>query len=242
MMIRFATKLNHQLKISSSPESTPQKIWNYLKGIVRAIARIMIEILFRLAINLFDTLFGFLKWPRKKLRIKILILKASNGCPILLPTDLDVAITYAKESLMKNFNVTLLSLEHEQFVDVAESIAPDETLYTKGGLGALGEEFRTTGSFFAASLRESFFPVTAFVVIDIAGATGCSLGPLTDYVTLDITGAKNDSTLVHEIAHACGLWHVKRRSNLLYRNKSRGNEVNWWQKCIFRSSRHITYW
>jgi hypothetical protein len=242
MMIRFATKLIDPLKIFSAPETTSKKIWNYIKGIVRAIARIMIEILFRLAVNLFDTLFGFLNWPRKRLRIKILILKDSNDCPVVLPADLVIAIAFAKESLMKNFKVTLLPLEHEQFVDVADSIAPHETLYTKGGPGALGEEFKTTGSFFATNLRRSFFPVTAFVVIDIAGAIGCSLGPLTDYVTLDINGAKKDSTLVHEIAHACGLWHVKARSNLLYRNTSRGNEVNWWQKCIFRSSRHITYW
>ena len=241
-MSRFASKLIHQLKTFSLPEDTSQKIWNVITGISRAIARIMIEIFYRWIINLFDTLFGFLNWPGKKIRIRILILKTSTGQPVVSPTELDAAIAYAKKSLMKNFNVSLLPYKQKQFVEFLDKIAPDETLHTRGGPGALAEEFKTTGSFFAANLSGSFWPVTAFVVIDIAGAIGCSLGPLTDYITLDQRGARNDSTLVHEIAHACGLWHVKAGSNLLFRNKSRGDNVNWWQKCIFRSSRHVTYW
>jgi hypothetical protein len=78
--------------------------------------------------------------------------------------------------------------------------------------------------------------------LDIDHASGCSLGPLTDYVTLDPDGAKNASTLTHEIAHACGLWHQQAKPNLLWRTYNRGDEVKWWQKNIFRSSRHITYW
>jgi hypothetical protein len=55
------------------------------------------------------------------------------------------------------------------------------------------EEFTITGSF-ASNLSGIFYPVTAFVVLDIDHASGCSLGPLTDYVTLDPDGAK---TLLH---------------------------------------------
>ena len=127
-------------------------------------------------------------------------------------------------------------------MEVLKAIPPYEVLYTKGGHDALKEEFKVAGSFFAANLSGSFFAVTAFVVIDITGAIGCSLGPLSDYITLSHAGAKNNSTLAHEIAHACGLWHVKERSNLVYRYTSRGNTVNWWQKNLFRGSRHVTYW
>ena len=120
--------------------------------------------------------------------------------------------------------------------------APYEALYTKGGIGALAEEFTIAGGFFASNLSGSFYSITAFVVLDIDHASGCSLGPLTDYVTLDPHGARNASTLAHEIAHACGLWHLRSKSNLLWRTFSRGDEVKWWQKNIFRSSRHVTYW
>ena len=226
----------------SSSGNISGKNWNLLKGIGRAIPRIIVESFQRLVMNLFDTLFGFLNWPEKKLRVKILIMEEAKDRHVLKPHELEIGIRYARESLKKNFNVKLLPARNGLFVDFLKETAPGDALYTKGGHGALKEEFKVAGSFFAANLSGPFYPVTAFIVMDIVGATGCSLGPLTDYVTLDPDGARGASTLVHEIAHACGLWHVKERSNLLFRYKSRGDDVSWWQKNIFRGSRHVTYW
>ena len=220
-----------------------EKIWNGIKGSTRIITRIIAETVHRLVINIFDTVFGFLNWPEKNIRVKVFILQDPQADPIVSPADLDTAIEYAKRSFKKNFNTRLLPYKSgEQFVEMLQKKAPHEVLYTKGGIGALGEEFTIAGSFFASNLSGSFYPVTAFVVLDIDHASGCSLGPLTDYVTLDHDGAKNDSTLAHEIAHACGLWHLNSKSNLLWRTFSRGDEVKWWQKNIFRGSRHVTYW
>ena len=220
-----------------------EKIWSGIKGVIRVTIRIIVEALHRVVINIFDSLFGFLNWPEKKLRVKIFILKDSRANPVVSPADLDAAIEYAKRSFKKNFNTRLLPYKTgEQFVEVLQKKAPYEVLYTKGSIGALWEEFTVTGSFFASNLSGIFYPVTAFVVLDIDHASGCSLGPLTDYVTLDPRGAKNSSTVAHEIAHACGLWHLPSKSNLLRRTFSRGDEVKWWQKNIFRSSRHVTYW
>jgi hypothetical protein len=218
-----------------------EKIWNGIKGSIRIAVRIIAETFHRLVINIFDTLFGFLNWPEKKLRVNIFILQDLQADPVVSPADLDSAIEYAKRSFKKNFNTRLLP-NKEIFVDVLKKVPPHEVLYTKGSIGALGEEFRITGSFFASNLSGVFYPITAFVVLDIDHASGCSLGPLTDYITLDPDGAKNDSTLAHEIAHACGLWHVRSKSNLLWRTSSRGNKIKWWQKNIFRGSRHVTYW
>ena len=220
-----------------------EKIWNGIKGSTRITVRIIAETVHRLVINIFDTLLGFLNLPEKKLRIKIFILQDPQSIPGISPADLDDAVEYAKRSFKKNFNTRLLPYKTgEQFVEVLQKKAPYEVLYTKGSIGALGEDFTVAGSFFASNLSGSFYPVTAFVVLDIDHATGCSLGPLTDYVTLDPDGAKNASTLAHEIAHACGLWHLGSKSNLLWRTFSRGDQVKWWQKNIFRSSRHVTYW
>jgi len=219
------------------------KIWNGIKGCTRIIIRIVTETVHRLVINIFDTVFGFLNWPEKNIRVKVFILQDPQTDPIVSSADLDTAIEYAKRSFKKNFNTRLLpSRSGEQFVEVLQKKVPYEVLYTKGSIGALGEEFTITGSFFASNLTGSFYPVTAFVVLDIDHASGCSLGPLTDYVTMDPDGAKNGSTLAHEIAHACGLWHLQSKSNLLWRTFSRGDEIKWWQKNIFRASRHVTYW
>ncbi len=220
-----------------------KKIWDGIKGSTRIIIRIIAETVHRLVINIFDTLFGFLNWPEKKLRIKIIILQDPQASPVVLPDDLDTAIEYAKRSFKKNFNTRLLPYKSgQQFAEVLQKKAPYEVLYTKGSIGALAQEFTIAGNFFAFNLSGLFYPITAFVVLDIDRASGCSLGPLSDYVTLDPDGAKNASTLAHEIAHACGLWHLPSKSNLLWRTFSRGDEVKWWQKNIFRSSRHVTYW
>jgi hypothetical protein len=220
-----------------------ERIWNGIKGVGRIMARIIVEIIHRLVINLFDTLFGFLNWPEKKLHVMIFILQDEQTNAVASPADLDTAIEYAKRSFQKNFNTRLLpSKPGQPFAEVLQKKVPHEVLYTKGSVGALVEEFKSPGNFFASNLSGLFYPVTAFVVLNIDHAAGCSLGPLTDYVTLDPDGAKNPSTLAHEIAHACGLWHVRSKSNLFWRTFSRGDEVNWWQKNIFRSSRHVTYW
>ena len=220
-----------------------EKIWIRIKGATRILIRIIVEVPHRFVINIFDTLFGFLSWPEKRLRVGIFILQDPQTNPAVSPADLDTAIEYAKTSFKKNFNTRLLPHKNMQpFTEMLQKKAPYEALNTKGSIGALAEEFKITGSFFASNLSGLFYPITAFVVLDIDHASGCSLGPLTDYVTLDPVGAKNASTLAHEIAHACGLWHIRSKSNLLWRTFSRGDEVKWWQKNIFRGSRHVTYW
>jgi len=220
-----------------------EKIWNGIKGSTRIALRVIPKTVHRLVINIFDTFLGFLNWPEKKLRINIVILQDHQANPVVSSADLETAIAYAKRSFKKNFNTRLLPYKtNQQFTEVLQKKAPYEILYTKGSIGALWEEFTITGSFFASNLSGLFYPVTAFVVLDIDHAAGCSLGPLTDYVTLDPDGAKNASTLAHEIAHACGLWHLQSKSNLLWRTSGRGDQVKWWQKNIFRSSRHVTYW
>jgi hypothetical protein len=220
-----------------------EKIWNGIKAGSRIAIRIIVETFHRLVINIFDTLFGFLNWPEKKLRVKIFILQGLQADPVVSPGDLSTAIEYAKTSFKKNFNTRLLPHKSsQQFAEVLQKRTPYEVLYTKGSIGALVEEFTIAGSFFAFNLSGLFYPITAFVVLDIDQAAGCSLGPLTDYITLAPDGTENASTLAHEIAHACGLWHLGSKSNLMWRTFKRGHELKWWQKNIFRGSRHVTYW
>jgi len=213
-----------------------------IKGILRVSVRIIIEVLHRLVLNIFDTVFGFLLWPKKKMKIKIFILKDEQQKPVVSPHDLDKAIEYTVKVFKEKFNVDILPVANGSFVEVLKTLAPSEGLHTKGGKGAFNEEFKTAGSYFAANLVSPIYPITAFVVEDIEDATGCSLGPMTDYITLSRDGAKDRSVLAHELAHACGLWHVNDKTNLLWNKNDRGSEIKWWQKNILRSSRHVTYW
>lgn len=210
---------------------------------LRAIARITMEIIHRLFVNLFDTLFGFLNWPKKRIRVKVLILRPEHGDTSITPADLDSSLKYAINIFKERFNVYLLpAKKNVLFTEVLESPVPHEALFTSGGNGALKDEWGIAGNVFAANLVAPVYPLTAFVVIDMKDATGCSLGPMTDYITISHEGIQNETVLAHEIAHACGLWHLKDKTNLLWPTGSRGSTIRWWQKNIFRSSRHVTYW
>jgi hypothetical protein len=88
-------------------------------------------------------------------------------------------------------------------------------------------------------------PVCAFAVRGFSdGNDGCSLGPLEDYVTVNFNSraAYSMSTLAHEVAHACNLWHVSDQGNLMNKSKAaRGPNLDQWQKALVRASRHVTY-
>ena len=102
-----------------------KKIWNGIKGSTRIASRIIVEAVHRLAINIFDTLFGFLNWPEKKLRIKIVILQDPQANPVVSSADLETAIAYAKRSFKKNFNTRLLPYKSGQpFAEVLQRKVP----------------------------------------------------------------------------------------------------------------------
>ena len=226
----------------SSVKSVAKKAWRAVKGAARQVARVVTEIVHRVIIGLPDLLLGFITWPEKKLRIKVLILVDEYGKPVASPADLTPSIDYARRVFKDRLNVKLLPYHEEPMVEVLISPAPAAALRVECGWGAWGEEFGEAGEYFADHLAGLVYPVTAYVVIDVMNKQGCSLGPLTDYVTLDRDGIKSGSTLAHELGHACGLWHSGTTSNLMYRNSSRGDGIKWFQKNLFRSSRHVTYW
>jgi hypothetical protein len=227
----------------SSVKSFAKKAWRGIKSAARQLGRVIAEVAGRI-IGLPDLLLGFITWPSKKLRIKIRILSDQYGQAVASPSDLTPSIDYAKRVFKDRLNVKLLPYPGSEnpIVDIIVDPAPSAALQVSCGSGAWGEEFGDAGEFFAGHLAGLVFPVTVFVVKDMSGADGCSLGPLTDYVTLDRAGVKSGNPLAHEVAHACGLWHSGSKSNLMWKSPDRGDSLKWWQKNLFRSSRHVTYW
>lgn len=213
---------------------------------VRVVVRVVTTII-GAVLGIFDLLLGFIAWPPKKLRLQIFILSDQSG-PLVDPGDLKPAIDFAKKTLKDRFNVKLVSYG-ENMIQIIEEPAPRAALEVSCDSGALKEEFGEAGEYFANHLTgwnaipiSLTFPITAFVVRDVKGKIGCSLGPLSDYITLDKEGAKSESTLAHEIGHCCSLWHSGSKSNLMWPDADRGNQVKWFQKNLLRSSRHVLYW
>ena len=96
-------------------------------------------------------------------------------------------------------------------------------------------------SFHATFRRISGYgaPLMVFVVEDLAGFGGCSLGWLSDYVTVKTNSLK---TTAHELGHACNLLHQKDAHNLMHPSSMRLEPVTLtaWQIAVLRASRHVT--
>lgn len=231
----------------SRVKKAAKKVWKKVKAVARTIVRIVTTVIGRV-LGIGDLLFGFFKWPSKKLRLHIVILTKANGKPTVNISNLDDSIEFARKLLKEKFNVKLKPYK-KNYVEIIEEPAPSYALKVHCDFEAFKEEYGDAGDYFAdhvvglkgipVSLK---FPITAFIVEDVVNKQGCALGPLTDYLTLDPGGVKNASTLVHEIGHSCGLWHSGSKSNIMYGDSDRGGGVKWFQKNMLRSSRHVMYW
>lgn len=203
--------------------------------------------------------------PVKRIWVFIKILRDEQGFPVAEPADVEVGLVTAQRIFAEQANVFLPSQKSEAtataFVSILDDWAPPEALDVHCDADAWREDFGIAGAFFSRHLARNFFgtllgvgaPVTVFIVRDVKDKAGCSLGPLTDYVTVspaglvarflsgDKTGPPHAGTIAHEIAHACALWHVKDRSNLMHPSTD-GTGLSLWQQVVLRNSRHVTYW
>jgi len=201
--------------------------------------------------------------PKKYLRVQFFILSDGSG-PVVTEAELQPAIDKTREILKQQVNVQILP--YGQMVEVIGEPAPYDALNPPGKWGAeTGDElWGEAGDFFAQHLAgwnavpiSTTFPITVFVVADVGnGNGGYSMGPLTDYVLIDpalikrtggVFGVFNEPDLpgtAHEIGHACNLFHVGSKTNLMYGDSDERQDTNlsWYQKNLFRSSRHVVYW
>jgi hypothetical protein len=225
--------------------------WSSLKHFVKAVVRVVVRIVtavIGLVLGIFDLLLGFLTWPPKKVRLQIFILSNSAGA-LMNPADLTLSVDFARKTLKDRFNVKLLPYS-KNMIEIIKEPAPAAALDVSCDWGALEDEFGEAGEYFGSHLAgwnaipiSLTFPITVFIVHDFKDSKeGCSLGPLSDYLTLSIDGVKSENTLVHEIGHVCNLWHSGSKSNLMWPDDNRGNDVKWFQKNLLRSSRHVLYW
>lgn len=221
--------------------------WSKVKSTVRQVVRVVVEAVNRLTLGFADLLLGFVAWPRKKLRLHIVVLADANG-PLVSDADLVPAIEYVTRIFKDRFNVNVVPYGRSM-VQAMKDPAPAAVLDIECGWEAWKADFGEVGDFFAKHLAgwnaipiSATFPVTVYVVRNITGTKGCSLGPLTDFIVVDRDGIAVASTMAHEIGHACGLWHSRTQSNLMYHPDNRGDRVKWFQKNLLRSSRHVQFW
>jgi hypothetical protein len=182
----------------------------------------------------------------KKLRVGVAILRDERGKPVAVPADVEPSLEEARRVLREQLAVELVPAGApllRTLEDPAPSQALDAPCVTRSyraDLGPGGAFFRRHAA--RGPTSGSGAPITVFVVRDVLGKAGCSLGPLVDYVTVDMTAltGRTRRVLVHELGHACGLPHSGAPGNLML-PKRMGDRLSLAQAAVFRSSRHVTY-
>jgi len=182
----------------------------------------------------------------KKLRIRVVILRDEQGNAVASAEDVEPSLAEARRVLHETLAIDLLPAS-EPLVRTLEVPAPPSALDSPCAEGSWWADFGEGGSFFRrhserGTVTGSGGPITVFVVRDVLGKAGCSLGPLVDHVTVDMSALKGKRlrVLAHELGHACGLPHSSAPENLML-PKSMGDRLQPWQIAVFRSSRHVTY-
>ena len=173
------------------------------------------------------------------------ILRETGNRVVGIP-ELAGSLAEARRVLPEILAVELLPAA-EPLVRTLEVPAPAAALDSPCAEGSYKSDFGPGGEFFRRHLERggitgSGAPITVFVVRDVLGKAGCSLGPLVDHVTVDMSAltGRRLRVLAHELGHACGLPHSSAAENLML-PKSMGDRLQPWQIAVFRSSRHVTY-
>ena len=187
--------------------------------------------------------------PSKRLRLQVILLRDEEGEPVAPLAEVEAALAETARVLELAARTGLVPRGDSLVVPAAgpaPAAALDAPCTSQGlwrtDLGPAGGFFR--GLRIRGGLRfiGRGAPLTVFVVRDVVGKCGCSLGPLGDYVTVDAEGlgGRTRRILAHELGHSCGLRHKPDERNLM-RPKGPGEELTVWQTAVFRSSRHVTY-
>jgi hypothetical protein len=186
---------------------------------------------------------------RKRLRVCAVVLR--DGARPLADEDEVLDALRVADAIFKRQAGTELVFDDWPKVHTVAEPAPAHALDVSCGRTSWREDLADAGAYFrstraavlggaassAGAVTGYGEPVAVFVVRDIAGKAGCSMGPLSDYVTVDrVRGA----LIAHELGHCCGLWHTKDEGNLMLPAANR-EAMTRTQRAIFRNSRHVTF-
>ncbi len=183
----------------------------------------------------------------KKLRLKVVVLRDEDGRPLATESEVEPILAETRRVLERAAGVALIA--PGRAIAVADGPAPRAALEPlcpeglwRADLGEAGPYYRRLRAVTPAGLVAGYgAPVTVFVVAEVRGRAGCSLGPLGDYVAIErrALGRGTLRLLAHELGHSCGLVHSDEEGNLM-RPREPGESLTRLQRAIFRNSRHVT--
>jgi len=229
-------------------------IWNSVLTLLHFIVGLVEMILWQLGFR-----------PQKKFRIGFLILDDEDGEPLTTAEKVLVGVTKAQAIFAKAHIQIVPAFPPPKRLAEGASEASEALRWSRVcppngahhlrlvgcNFDAIKQDIGLPGTYFQYHTISSFFdsgfrrltgygaPVTVFVVKDLSGFGGCSLGWLSDYVTVKHSSQR---ATAHELGHACNLFHRHDRENLMHPNSGSLDDVQMtpWQIAMLRASRHAT--
>lgn len=189
---------------------------------------------------------------RKHIHVCVTVLADSRQTPVVSDADVDTVLAEAEEIISRRFDVhlhvhgrKLVQVPDDRLdvtaCDAGQLFSADAFELTKeGNRGGSFDELFGCGDNLVDLAGEIVHDVLNIIFIrDIIEGddVGCHI-PGTDYVIVDQSAS--GLVLAHEVGHACDLWHVSERDNLM-NHIVRDDQVHRWQVCIFRRSRFVVY-
>lgn len=187
---------------------------------------------------------------RKHLHACVTILANHDGVPVVSEGDVDRVLKEAEQIISDRFNVRLhihgrkavaVSQDHLDVTacDSGQLFSSEAIDLTSEATGSFGDMFGCSDNLVdvGAELIHDVLQIIFIRDIIDGGDIGCHI-PGTDYVIID--QSSSGLTLAHEIGHACDLWHISDRTNLM-NHFTAGDDIKPWQVCIFRRSRFVYY-
>ncbi len=170
---------------------------------------------------------------RKHLHISVFVWTDAKGNPFVPLDQIKRHVEAAKVVYARECNIEIHA--NERAIPIKDP--PEGATSHKCGVGGWFSPKK--------SLYDSFADgtVAAIFVRDIPGnSVGCHI-PGTQYVLVD-AGATLDTTLAHELCHACDLWRHRNSTpdNLMCSASvpRTGSDLTKWQRCVVRTSNNVT--
>ncbi|HEY8188396.1 MAG TPA: hypothetical protein VIF64_20165 [Pyrinomonadaceae bacterium] len=226
----------------------------------------IVQMLYLFVLGILDTI---MEWcglrPEKKLRVCTFILSDENGQPVTSPGSVVPLLQRAIDVFKQEANVRVVPVgpfhytspfgsnetASEDWIKVLDKPSRKRILDLGGEVASLFSDLIDIGGDYNLIAATRCFypnwrrvvgygaPITVLAIRSMGAGIGRSLGPLTDYLVIDVSGG-DDMLIAHEMGHACYLWHLS-NNGLMHPYSGRGTSLNWWQRSIIRSSRHVTY-
>jgi hypothetical protein len=209
--------------------------------------------------ELIVSLLGFK--PRKKMRLKVLILRDAKNKPLTSIAAVQAVVDEAKLAFRREANIRIIpSRGSDEIVEEFGEQNPAYVLTPKCDADGFRQIFTRVGRWFRIESQphSSRGGATMFVVDNVLEKGGCFLGPLVDYGYVDGTALEDSNgvlatggrklTLAHELGHACDLFHRDTQRNLMAASgasstgEQRTSHLTRWQRSVVRSSPRVRYW